>query len=102
MAQSRDLSYLARQWETVSLPKEKRYLLRYFDTPIQTVFLKYVHVFDDYSNFVDHTGLACSTRWLAILYNRLLKLQTLHQEARANMDMTTLAHIESGNFKFTP
>ena len=102
MAQSRDLIYLARLWETVDLPKEKRYLLRYFDTPIQKAFLKYIHVFGDYSNFVDHTGLVCSPRWLEILYNRLRKLQTLHREARANMDMTTLAHIESGNFKLTP
>lgn len=99
LAQSRDLIYLARQWETVDLPKEKRYLRKYFDTPIQIAFLKYIHVFGDYSNFVDHTGLACSERWLIILYNRLCKLQKLHREARANMDMTSLAHIESGNFK---
>jgi len=99
LAQSRDLSFLARKWETVELPKEKRYLLRYFDTPIQTAFLKYVHIFDDYSNFVDHTGLPCSSRWLVILYNRLQILQTLHREARANMDMTALAHIESGKYK---
>ena len=99
MAQNRDLSFLARQWETVELPKEKKYLLRYFDTPLQTAFLKYVHIFGDCSNFVDHTGLSCSARWLAILYNRLRTLQTLHREARANMDMTALAHIESGNYK---
>jgi hypothetical protein len=99
LAQNPDLSFLARQWETVELPKEKKYLLRYFDTPIQKAFLKYVHIFGNYSNFVDHTGLSCSTRWLAILYNRLQTLQTLHREARANMDMTALAHIESGNYK---
>lgn len=99
MAQNHDLNFLARRWETVELPKDKKYLLRYFDTPIQTAFLKYVYIFDDYANFVDHTGLACSPRWLAILYNRLRKLQTLHREARANMDMTALAHIESGNYK---
>lgn len=99
MAQNHDLSFLARRWETVELPKEKKYLFRYFDTPLQVAFLKYVHVFEDYSNFVDHTGLSCSTRWLAILYNRLRMLQTLHREARSNMDMTTLAHIESGNYK---
>jgi len=99
LAQNRDLSFLARQWETVELPKEKKYLLRYFNTPLQAAFLKYVHIFGDYSNFVDHTGLASSPRWLAILYNRLQTLQTLHREARANMDMTALAHIESGNYK---
>lgn len=99
MAQNRDLNFLSRQWEVVELPKEKRYLLRYFDTPLQMVFLKYVHIFGDHSNFVDHTGLTCSSRWLVVLYNRLQILQTLHRKARADMDMTALALIESGKYK---
>lgn len=99
MAQHRDLIFLARQFETVELPKEKKYLLRYFDTPLQTAFLKYVHVFGDYDNFVDHTGLACRLFWLQFLYNRLQGLEAAHKEARANMDMTALAHIESGKYK---
>lgn len=99
LEQNHDLLFLARQWEIVELPKEKKYLFKYFDTPIQNTFLKYFYVFGDYSNFVDHTGLICSERWLTTLHDRLQKLQKLHREARENMDMTSLALIESGNFK---
>lgn len=99
MVQNPDLIFLARQWETVELPKDKKYLLKYFDTPLQMTFLKYVYVFENYSNFVDHTGFPCTTRWLAVLYNRLQTLQSLHRAARANMDMTALAKIESGKYK---
>lgn len=99
MVQSRDLVFLARQWETVELPKEKRYLLRYFETPLQVAFLKYIQVFEDHCNFVDHTGFTCSDRWLIKLSDKLKKLQKLHRDARSNMDMTALAHIESGNYK---
>jgi len=99
LAQHRDLDFLARRFETIELPKEKRYLLRYFDTSLQTAFLKYVQVFGDYANFVDHTGLSCRMYWLQKLYNRLQRLEAVHREARANMDMTTLAHIESGKYK---
>lgn len=99
MVQSRDLIFLARQWETLELPKEKRYLLKYFETPLQVVFLKYMHVFGDHCNFVDHTGFSCSDRWLIKLNCKLQNLQTIHREARSNMDMTTLALIESGNYK---
>lgn len=99
MAHHRDLDFLARRFETVELPKEKKYLLRYFDTPLQTAFVKYVHVFGDFTNFVDHTGLPCRTYWLQKLYNRLQHLEAAHREARANMDMTALAHIESGKYK---
>jgi hypothetical protein len=99
LEQNPDLLFLARQWEIVELPKEKKYLLKYFDTPLQNVFIKYFYVFGNYSNFVDHTGFTCSERWLTTLHDRLQKLQKLHREARENMDMTALALIESGNFK---
>ena len=103
MAQNHDLVFLARQWENVELPKEKKYLLRYFRTPLQAAFLKYVHLFGSHENFVDHTGLACSLKWRELLYNRLQKIEALHREARANPDieqkMKDLAHIESGKFK---
>lgn len=99
MAQSRDLHFLARRWETVELPKDKKYLLRYFRTPLQVAFIKYVYIFGDADNFADHTGLACSPRWCIRLFDRMKRLEVLKQEARFSMDMTALAHIESGKFK---
>lgn len=99
MAQNHDLDFLARSWETIEISKQKKYLFKYFDTPLQEVFLKYILVFGEYSNFSDHTGFKCSARWLETLYNRFLLLQKLHQDAKIDMDMTKLALIESGNYK---
>lgn len=99
MALTRDLSFISREFETIELPKEKKYLLKYFKTVLQVAFLKYVFVFGDYDNFVDHTGFSCRLRWLDSLYDKLKRLEASHKEARANMDMTLLALIESGKFK---
>ena len=98
MAQNRDLLLLAKKWEVIELPKEKKYLLKYFKTPLQTAFLKYVYVFGECVNFVDHTGNQCCARWLQTLYNRMQTLESLHRDAKVNMDMTLLAHIESGKY----
>ena len=99
MALIRDLSFIAREFETLELPKEKRYLLKYFDTVLQEAFLKYVFVFGDYENFVDHTGFVCRPHWLKNLYIKLNILEALHKKARADMDMKTLAKIETGRYK---
>lgn len=102
MAHTRDMSFISREFETFELPKEKKYLLKYFDTVLQEAFLKYVFVFGDYDNFVDHTGLACQPRWLKNLYNKLKRLESAHKEARSSFSeegMKRLAQIESGKFK---
>ena len=96
-----DLKLISLQLETVELPKEKKYLFKYFNTPLQIAFLKYFHLFGDYSNFVDHTGLSCQIKWLKSLHSKLQKIEKMHKEARFNMDIETLARIESGKQKFS-
>lgn len=95
----RDLAFIGEKYLDVDLPKEKRYLLKYFDTRIQEAFVKYVHVFGDYENFVDHTGLRCKKQYLQTLHERLQKLEALHRQAKSSMDLETLAEIEMGNYK---
>ena len=64
------------------------------------MFLKYVIAFDgDYTHFSDHTGVRCSLRWLKILHERLARLEQLHKMAKQNIDLETLAKIESGKYK---
>lgn len=99
MACKRDLDFLARRFETVELPKERKYLYNYFRTEVQRAFLKYMHVFGDYTNFVNHTGYACQDRWLATLHEKMQKIETAHKEARLNMDMALLVVIERGKYK---
>lgn len=101
MAQ-RDLSFISKEFETFEFPKGKKYLLKYFDTALQEAFLKYVFVFGNYDNFVDHTGLSCQPHWLKNLYNKLKQIESLHKEAKSILseeNMKRLAQIESGKFK---
>ncbi len=98
---SRDLFLLGRQFDFYELPKEKKYLLNYFDTPIQEAFLKYFFVFGDYKNFTDHTGNVVQMRWLKVLHEKLITIEKAHKEARANMDMAGLVDIEKGKLKFS-
>ena len=99
MAQNLDLLLLAREWEHIDLPKEKKYLLKYFDTSLQYAFVKYFHIFGDYLNFPDHTGVPCCSRWLETLYSRIQTLEKIRSEARRNRDMELLVEIESGRYK---
>ena len=94
-----DLLFISGTFEDFEIPRDKRYLHKYFDTPVQDAFLKYYFAFGNYDNFVDHTGHRARKHWLVILDNRLKKFQNLHKEAKANMDMTTLALIESGEYR---
>lgn len=96
---SRDLAFLSRRFESVELPREKAYLYKYFKTKVQEAFLKYVHVFGEYSNFTDHTGLHITPRWLKKLHDRLVMLETLHRQAKKDIDLETLALIETGKYR---
>jgi hypothetical protein len=99
LAHTHDLKFISKQFEYFELPKEKKYLLKYFDTVLQETFLKYVFVFGDYKNFTDHTGFYIRPRWQKVLYNKLIRLEAAQKEARKNMDMQLLAKIETGKFK---
>lgn len=93
----RDLIFLSGDF--TYLPKEKKYLTKYFKTKIQRAFLSYFLLFGDYENFVDHTGLYCQMRYLKILHFRLLKIELAHKNAKRDVDLTSLALIESGKLR---
>ena len=100
MEQSRDHLWLATAYETYEFPKEKKYLLKYFKKDIQLAFLKYYFTFGSFDNFRDHTGYDCQIRWLKILLVKLESLEEVRKKSRKDMDMTTLAKLESGKYKF--
>jgi hypothetical protein len=83
----------------LELPKEKNYLFKYFRKDVQQYFLKYFFVFNNFDNFVDHTGLYCQVRWLKILHKKLVNIELLHKKAKENMDLELLSKIESGKYK---
>lgn len=96
---SRDLQFLSGRFRDAELPPEKQYLFRYFTTEIQRYFVRYYLTFGEFTNFTDHTGFACSRRWMEILRDRILALEEAKREARKNIDLERLAEIESGRYK---
>lgn len=93
------MKFLSGRYFDSDLPKEKRYLLHYFDTELQAAFLRYYFEFGDLDNFTDHTGNLVTKKWLDKLYAKLEILEKARSEAKRDMDLTRLAEIESGKFK---
>jgi len=99
LVSKRDLIFLSGGFEDYELPKEKNYLFNYFRKDIQQKFVRYFFAFNSFDNFVDHTGFYCQKRWLKMLYNKLLKLESLHKEAKSTFNFEMLTKIESGKYK---
>lgn len=82
----------------LEIPKDKRFLLKYFKTNIQNTFLKYLIFFGDIENFCDHTGIPCQKRWLKDLLSRYNSLIYLYDKAKKNMDLDFLSELDDGKF----
>jgi len=81
------------------IPKDKRYLIKYFKTPIEMQFLRYYLLIGNTLLFSDHTGHHCTRRYLRKLKEKFNLLTELLDKAKAEMDMTTLAIIKSGKYR---
>lgn len=96
-----DAIFIAGNFENYEFPREKKYLLKYFTTNIQISFLRYIFLFGNYRNFVDHTGIYCQERYMKIMWNALHKLQEAHAKAKKELDFDFLVKIENGKFSIT-
>jgi hypothetical protein len=99
LVSKKDLDFLSREFENFEVPKEKRFLLKYFKQEVQQAFLRYYLVFGSYNNFVDHTGFYCQERWLKVLHKKLVELERVHKLFKSNIDLESLLLVESGNYK---
>lgn len=102
----KDLELLAAKFLVSDLPKPKDYLRKYFTGIIQERLVVYYLTFpyDDgnfkrfYRNFVDHTGIFCSERWVYKLIARIKKVETRLDQAIAENDYETVAIIKTGEY----
>lgn len=95
-----ELDFISGKFFDVELPRDWRYLEKYFQSDVQRQFLKYYYVFGNSKNFVDHTGCHCTVRWLRCLRRKIEILMKEHAEAKNNFDLERLAIIETGKLKF--
>jgi len=100
----RDLDFISGTFFDYDVPKEKRYVLKYFKTDLQRAFIRYYMVFGNHVNFVDHTGYYCTRRMLFIYQARYHLLVKTYEEAKAALTedgMELLLLIESGKFRLS-
>jgi len=92
------------------VPREKRWLFRYFSTPHQRTFLAYYLGFSEvwkhnpyrfYQNFIDHTGVYCTKRVIQKWIKKLRTIEGLVDTSLSKMDLTLLEIVKSGRYKFT-
>jgi hypothetical protein len=97
-----DLNLISGEFFEYEIPKEKRFLLKYFKTDLQMAFLRYYMLYETPMNFVDHTGHYCSKRMLFIFAARYKHLIKLYEQAKSDLSeesMHLIYLLESGQYK---
>jgi len=105
-----ELEFVAGNFIYGDLPPEKDYLKHYFKGRAERVFASYYANFSRlytdgqfktfYTNFTDHTGVCCSTRWIRKLLARIKKIETALSEADKNFNLSLVGEIKSGKYSF--
>ena len=93
-----ELEFVSGRIFDLTIPKERKYLYKYFASDAQQHFVKYYLTFGNFTRFAEHTGFRFEKRWLRYLKGRLLKLMEAHKKAKEDLDFETLTKIESGQY----
>jgi hypothetical protein len=91
-----DLQFLSGEFLDYEVPKDKRWLFKYFKTTIQKQFLAFYIEFEDIYMFKQYTGIVVSKRALerlVIKYDILIKLK---DQSKSEFELEKLWKIESG------
>lgn len=100
MGLKEELNFISGDYLEYVIPKDKKYLLKYYTSKVQQQFLRYYLVFRSKERYIEHTGLLVKKRWLQELESRLLKIEEIHKKAKEDFDIEKIAEIESGKYKF--
>lgn len=93
-----DLLFISGDFFDMNIPKDKKYLKKYFRTSIEKQFLRYYIVFNTRHRFVEHTGIFVKLRWLQVLEKRFKYLTNEHLKSKMEFDLDKLELIESGKY----
>lgn len=97
-----DEEFIAARYFNFDLLPDTYWLLKYFRTDVQKMFLKYYMIFGSVDNFVDHTGHHCTKRFLLKLESKYRALIEARAEAASILDeqhVLKLASIEQGRWR---
>ena len=103
-----DLEFISGNFLYDDLSSDKEFLRQYFKTKLEIRFLVYYFTFCDLytflgfqvflQNFIDHTGFACSRRWLQLLLQKVKFVEQALIKASKAADFAALSEIRSGKF----
>jgi hypothetical protein len=94
----RDMKFIS-DFMNAPFPQENFWMTKYFRGRTSAEFVRYFSIFRSSSHFSEHTGLPCSKRWLKRIKSRFLKLESVRDKARRDLDFELLSEIEMGRFK---
>ena len=103
-----DLELISGNFLDANLPKQKRYLLKYFGTEVQRAFIAYYLDFGDlqqdgtkrlFLNFIDHTGHVCKLRVFQVWTKRLRDLESALRKAMDSFDVELVETIKTGKYR---
>ncbi len=98
----RDLDFVAGNFVDYDVPKDRRFLLKYFKSDLQIAFVKYYLFFGEYLLFRQHTGHFCSRRILYRFLDRVHALVDAYERAKADLSevgMETVLALEKGEYR---
>jgi hypothetical protein len=99
-AEDPELFFISGRIFDIELPKEKKWLLKYFRCTVQQKFVLYYLTFGNTEQFTDHTGYSASKRWLYSIKSKLKQILKLHKQAKENFDFDFLNKIEKKRYFF--
>jgi hypothetical protein len=97
--ESKDLELISGRFLEMEIPKEKKFLLKYFTGKVQVAFLRFYLVFGTIRNFTNHTGFHCSHTLLKRFRKRYLDITFLYEKSKKEIteeSLRVLNLIESG------
>lgn len=101
---NKDLAFIAGNYLEVEIPKDKKFLTKYFDTEIQKALLRYWLATGSVENFTDHTGVYLSPvvakRWESRIF-QLLEVQSALRKQFTEEAMEKLRLLEAGELPLT-
>jgi hypothetical protein len=95
----KNLLYLDSAFENTVIPKEHRFLLKYFKTFQQRAFLKYYYIMGDWQNFSKHTGIWASRFFMMKLMFKFKHYMSIYDKAKMDANFETLNLLNKRKIK---
>lgn len=97
-----DLKIISGDFLEENLPKEKKYILKYFKTELSKKIAIYYFNFNNINNFVSHTGYYCEIDYLKKCVSKYKEVEKEHDYALKEFDLEKMEKIQNGSFKIKP